>query len=299
MDFDYLSPFKIAIFFIKWFGLWLTPTATWQYRLYGIVLHLLLVELSTICLTIHMVNMFRVGSVQELSDVMSILFTLFSIILKTTFFLLKFEKIIEMLDRLENLLRVDLLGQSNPHLEADIKRISEISKYYYGATLACVVTAEAVAIFNHNEKRLPYETWFFWDHRTSDLVYWSLVAFEGCTSFYESALNYSLDCILYFIMGLTAAKLRIFLRQLSEIDASSYPGFDEIKLEKCVEAHISLKNFASDISKDLSSVLFLQTFMSSVILCTAAYIVTTVSFCFLLKNFFSTCLFTFLDSSVG
>lgn len=288
MDFDYLSPFKIAIFFIKWFGLWQTPTATWQYRLYGFVLHLLLVELSTICQTIHMVNMFMVGSVQELSDVMSISFALFAITLKTIFFLLKFEKIIEMLERLENLLRVDLLGQPNHHLTADIKRISDIAKYYYGATFACLVAAEAVAIFHHNEKRLPFETWFFWDHKTSDLVYWSLVAFQGCTSFYGGALNYSLDCFLYFIMGLTAAKLKIFSSQLSKIDEEADLGSDsaEIKLEECVEAHIRVKNFTSDISKDLSSILFLQTFMSTVILCTAAYILTTVSLLSFKTNFF-------------
>lgn len=267
-------------------------------------MHLFLSELFVFCHVKHTIDMVLDGNIIDLSDVLNLLFSLFSVVVKSIWFLVKLQKIKEMLTTLKDLIEFSSFGRGgrNPRLEAYVKRIITVSKFFYGTAFTAVTVAFLMACIFYNERNLQYETWFFWDYKKNFALYWALVAYQYVASVYGSQSNYSYDLVTIVFMSFTSAILDELSAEIETIgvvqrnknsagegtNGSVISVNDSRKLERCVQCHIKIKNFASEISDHLTITIFIQAFFSSVIMCTSAFMLSIVIFeipDFMLSNF--------------
>lgn len=286
MDFDFFAPFAIPCFFLQRFGLWQDKDSRRTYRAYGILLHVLIIEVFVFCHTVHSINMFAHGSIMELSDALSFLFTLYAVAFKSIWFWLNVDKIKEMMDSLKTLLELSSfdLADKGSHIKAHSIQISKIMKRFYGLTFIAITAVALLTLFRYKDKRLLFETWFFLDHNGSDGVHLLLVVYQCIEAFYGTAINYSFDLIpVIFISFIStmldelSLKISLIGSQIKLQEMENDYERDDANLKKCIEFHIKIQNLASKVSKHLSFAFLVQAFMSTVILCSSAFMLTTVT----------------------
>lgn len=278
---DNLRAFDVPFFFVKKLGMWQDKNCSLTYRLYGVCLHLILMEFATVCHSVHMLSLFMNGTIKDLSEVLGLIFTLYAAVLKSVWFLIKLEKIKELLEKLKFLLNFSTFEQvKRPKLKAQVDQIIKVSNYFYGSSFLVITSATIASLIHHKEKALPFNSWYFFELNTKG-TYWAYFAYQCFTSLHGIAINYSLDIIPMVFMNFVSA----ILDELSEEIArccDSKQLFDSgekdyEKLQKCIECHIMVNELAKDVSKHLTFPFLVQAFMSSVILCATAFSLSTVS----------------------
>lgn len=276
MEYDYFSSFKLPLFFLKKLGMWQQRDAHWKYRVYGAVLHFMTVELFAIFHTGYMIDMLVKGSILRFSDALTILFTFYSLIIKSCWFTMKiknFQKLIQTLKDLLELSSFGRVGKRRPKLEAKIVKVTRVSNSFYVLGYFMCTSAALMPILS-NKKGLSYETSFLWDHRKSDTAFYSLAIYEYFISLYGTFVSSSLDMFLVVIMEFASAIIDEISLEIDSIDGDDEKALKN--LEKCMECHIKTKLFVKDISENVSFFFFLQSFMSTVILCTSSFLLTSV-----------------------
>lgn len=273
MDFDHLRAIKIPFAFIKKLGLWQDETSGLARRLNGIILHLVLIELATCCHSVHMIRLIMDGRIEDMLDVMSILFTVIAVVLKTIWLFTKTKKIKEMLEKLSLIVKFSSFGRvERPALSAMVKKVVKVEIFFYGSSFVVIILATISSLIHHKEKALPFNSWFFVDLE-KPVLYWSTFAYQFLTSFYGISVNYSLDLIPMIFMSFVST----IFEELSEEIEKNCDRDDFEQLQKCIECHILLKKLAKDVSKHLTFPFFAQASLSSIILCATTFSLTTVS----------------------
>lgn len=287
MDFEYYSAFAIPFFFLKKLGMLQKRSSSWLYRLYGLFIHLTIIEITSYGHSIYLYQMFMAASVKDLSEVLSVLFLLYGVILKTVWFWMNLEKIEEMLHELAALLEFTSFGRlgKQPKLEARIRMITNVSKFYFSTAFSSIVLAGISINFRYQDRRMPYETRLLWDYKSSDEIYWFSVMFQMVISLIIAFVTFSFDIIPVVFIGLTSALLDELLTEIASIKDKD--GLE--KLQQCIECHIKIKKFTGEISRHLSFPFLIQTCSNTVILCTSAFLLTMASktyrFLLILINF--------------
>lgn len=287
---DQTWPFKIPFFLTSKLGIWQDRSSSWGYRFYGLALHLLILQLTTFCQTVHTIRMLVNGSIDEFSDALRVLLILYAGILKSAWFIVKLKKIMGMHKTLKELMRFILNDKSfeSSHFNAAATNVAKVSKIFYASAFFAITGAAIASCFHRNERLLQYETWFFWDHKTNEGIFWLLVALEYLSALYGSAVNCSLDLIPVIFISYTTAMLKELKMRIEDIkDQIVEERYERQmkKLQECVELHMKIQGFASDISTNLMFGFVAQTFMSSIILCTSVFVLSTVASFYLFQRF--------------
>lgn len=274
MDFDYFSAFAIPFFFLRRLGMWQKKSSSWLYRFYGLLLHLAVMEQSSSRHTVFLYKTFMTGSVKDFSEVLNILFSMYGNIVKSVWFFLNLGKVSEMLKELARLLEFTSFGRSGqrPQLEAQIKGVLKVSKLYYASALSAILLTGISVLVRFKDRRLPFNTWLPYDYKLTDEIFWFTAIFQIVFALIGCAINFSFDIIPVVFIRLTSALLDELLMEIASI--KNEDGLE--KLQQCIECHIRIKKFIKDISRHLSFPFLLQTFCSTVILCTSAFLLTTV-----------------------
>lgn len=278
MSFDYFSGFKIPLILLKTLGIWQQRTSSRCYRLYGILLHLVFVEFFLFSHTVHAIGMFMNGSIKHLSAALTILFTWFSMTFKSYWIMTKITKLEEMMVNLKLLLEMSSFGTdgARPKLKAKIIRVTQISKMFYVSAFFVCSMAVVQSIICYKERNLLNETWFFVDHKQDAWIYWTLEIYQCLMSFYGVCLGVSFDIIPVIFMRFGSALLDEVSMEISSKSKCEREEEMLKNLEKCMECHIKTKSFIEDISKHLSFFFLLQALLSTVVLCTSAFLLTIV-----------------------
>lgn len=300
MDFDYLFPFNVPFYFLKNLGLWQEKESSWFYRLYGVLLHVFLMVIPTFCHSIYLYNMFIVGSIEDLSDVLSFLLSFFGVTFKAIWFVTSLMKIKEILTTLRDLLELTSFDRvdKRPKLMANAVHISRVVKIFLFSSYVSIGISAIITFIHYKNKQLPYETWFFFDVRDNDFVYWSFLVYQRLTVFYGIPLNYSFDLISVILFSYASSLLEELSVKISLIENGEKAenseackkfkidkllvvddeNFDELKmLQKCIDCHIRIRNFSNEVSRYLTFPFMMQAFISTIVLCTSAFILTSVS----------------------
>lgn len=274
--------------------MWQEPDSPWWYRFYGFFLHITFLEFTAFYHTVHMIKMFQIGDIKEWIKALILIFTLYAASLKSIWFLTKVSKIKEMMNRLEDLLTISSFGRDGESLilKAYFTKIIKVLKFYYGSTILSCTIPVLIFIARHKTKYLPYETSFFWDYKKIDGIYWALGFHQSIAGFMNSMISYNLDIVFIIFIGLTTAAVDELSHEVASVSKSSVTTKVKVrnkvskqvneaqqklkKLHQCIELHMKLKNFSSEMSKHLSFAFLIQAFMSTVILCTAVFILTGV-----------------------
>lgn len=244
---DNLKAFNIPFFFVKKLGLWQDKNCSLTYRLYGVCLHLILMEFATVCHSVHIFSLFMNGTIEDVSDVLGLLFTLYAAVFKSVWFLIKLEKIQEMLEQLKFLINFSSFEQKKrPKLKSQVNQIIKVSQYFYGSSFLVLSSATIASLIHHKEKALPFNSWYFFELKTTG-IYWAYFAYQFSTSLHGIAINYSLDIIPMVFMNFVSAILDELSEEIArccdDIHLFDSKEKDYEKLQKCIECHISIWRF--------------------------------------------------------
>ena len=264
-------------------------------------MQLIFIHSFTLIYTIHAISLFIEGSIHQLTETLTVLFTCYAMLVKTFWLISKIETIQNMLKTVKTLLENSSFGRvgTRPTLDAKILRLTKFSNIYYASSYLTVTVASLVSVVRYKERILPYETLAIWDYKKIDGWFWTLELYQFLFGLHGVSLGCSFDIMTVAFLGLTGK----LLDELSmEIDFLKECKNDEErlkKLEKCIKIHIEIKSFAKDITKHLSFFYFVQALMSTVILCTSVFILTSVIFVefffYSWNNFATFFLLAFLD----
>ena len=264
-------------------GLWQQKDSHWSYQIYGMALHLFLTDLFVLAHTGYMIDMFLKGSIFKLFDALTVLFTFYSLMLKCFWFMMKTEKIQDLMEQMELLKEMssfDEVGKRRPTLEAQLRQVFNMCCKYYAAGWLMCISGAVLPLF-HNKRGLTYQTSILWDDQESEVAFWLLAVYQYLVSMYSTTIGCSVDLVLVVFMGFSSAIIDEISVEVDSIDGSDSKSLK--RLQNCMDCHIKTKDFINDVSKNISFLFFVQSFMSSLILCTSIFILTSVSF---FKNYF-------------
>lgn len=120
----------------------------------------------------------------------------------------------------------------------------------------------------------------------NELKYYAAAVYNMLDSLVCASLNIALDSVPVIFMSYTIAMVHELSKRLEKI------GEDKIEekqrknqsrdrnmteLMKCVEIHLNLKGFSSQIVRRFSLMIFFQGMISSLIICTCIYILSLVT----------------------
>lgn len=304
MDFESLSAFKIPFFLLKKLGMWQDKSSSRSYRVYGLLLILVFIFIPYCCHTVYVFNLIKFGtSSVELSYGLSFLFTFYAGLLKSFCFIYKLDNIHEVLGELKILMMFSssVLVHRRPQFKKNVQRVVRIIKIYYASAFLSVSANTFASLVHYKARSLPIETWIFWDYKSSDEVFWAVSAFQFFMSSVGITLNYSFDVVPIVFMSLTSSLLEELSTEFSTIESENGEGRREDadrlkKLKHGVERHIKIRSVAYGISKHLSFAALIQTFLSTIILCTSAFLLTTV--CIIICLGLMACNLSFISRSL-
>lgn len=278
MDFDHIKAFKIPLSFLKNLGMWQERSSSRFYRAYGAFIHVFFLELTTILHTVHLIDMIMSGTVNEFSDALNILFSMYSTLMKSYWFLWNFQTIKSTMKSLESLIKFSSFGKREQRftLENHLRRMTRVSKIYFASAYTTISSSVIISLVNFEHRRLPYESWVYWDYKQIDVLFWLLWIHQLIMSFIFATLNISIDVIPIIFITFVLAIVEELLMEIESLSVEVHES-NLTKLQLCIECHIKIKELSEEISRHLSFPFFLQAFMSAVILCTSAYLLTSVS----------------------
>lgn len=285
MEIDCSEPLRLPVFILKFVGLWQEETANWAYQIYGVALHFLLIEISTFCHTRHMYNMFREGSLNDISDVLSLLFTWYAVVLKTFWITHNLKKVKKVFETIQ-LLAESFSSQKSEtaNLKRNIKSISRICKSFYGFYSMSILSTVLLAFLYYN--RVPYETWFFWDYENDKKIFMMLSIYQIISASYGIGINFACDIIQVISISMTSALIEDLSDEISEIGKCFDPdkiGDNAVRsreferLRMCIQLDVRIRSLVRDISRHLTFPFLMQATMSAVILCTSTFLLCNVS----------------------
>lgn len=275
---DKRFPFKTAIKLLKTFGVWVDQNSSRGYLAYGIVLHLVFVEL---CIFLQIAEIPNLETIQDVASLMSLLPTYIGVFFKTLNIVVRRSKVNKLL-KLTN----ELFDES-PNTSKVLKRLKIVDRFYKANITAAMVTCFGATVLTIY--KLPYKMWFPYDIENNRLGYWSAAIYQSVGPTSLAVATISLDMIPIFFMCYAAGFLEVLCDRLESIKkkASKATIKDEDKSEdhvdnyeelmNCIKFQWKIDEYFEAIDEMFSSVFFVQGLISIPILCTSIVSLTFVS----------------------
>lgn len=120
----------------------------------------------------------------------------------------------------------------------------------------------------------------------NELKYYAAAVYNMLDSLVCASLNIALDSVPVIFMSYTIAMVHELSKRLEKIGEdkieekqrkSQSRDRNMTELMKCVEIHLNLKGFSSQIVRRFSLMIFFQGMISSLIICTCIYILSLVT----------------------
>ncbi|CAO1358417.1 unnamed protein product [Diamesa serratosioi] len=291
--FDSLFLFKLPIRIVKLLGLWQDENSSWIYRLYGLLFHLVCIDLYVFMQIIYLVFMFE--DVNDFSHVLGGVVIYFVIILKTSNFMYELKEIKMLIVMMEKLIDFTANGnKQRPLIQKQVLRDHKVFKIFLTNCVVSAWLAIIVIIVYHQEHRLPYKTWAPVDYHNNKNWYWVLAFYQIICPTCGACIVATLDMLPVFFICIATGLIKELCQRIGSIgekDAKLIiepPTKLQIKflllsqqrltqeehlkeLLNCIEIHKEIKKFATKSGEIFSTMIFAQGVSSSINMCTAAF----------------------------
>lgn len=259
MDFDHFFPFKTPISLLKLFGLWVNDQFSPVLMIYGAVMHLLIYEAFALS---EIICLFDVKNFEELTKLLTYLPTYVAATFKTINIISNSKQIRQLFDMIDEIVEeVDDKGELRKKLII-VERVFKVClSFAFTATFLGGLQGFA---------KLSYVMWFPWDENGSELGHAFAALYQLLDGVSCALLTTSVDFIPVIFMCYAGAFIDALCKKLSAIESES-------DFVRCIKLHENIEHFVKTIRKTFSTVLFVQSFFSSLILCIIAISLTTVS----------------------
>lgn len=266
MDAELSRAFNLCFKTLRVCGWWQSGNQSWLYLIYGCFSIVTVVEVYIIG---QILFILRVGNLEDFIDTLGLFLTFLATQSKTINFLYKIRKIKQLVRDLDELLRFTehTLSVKRAHIERRVKLVYRLYLAYWTAGIvSCTAFFISILIY----RQLPYKLWFPFDIKTSSVGFWSAATYTVVQSYIATAVAIALDIMPVIFIGFAVGLIEEFNDRLGKVRSTQ-------DLVKCVEIHIRIKIYIKGIQDNFATVILVQGFMSSIILCVCAFSLSTVS----------------------
>lgn len=292
-NFDSLFLFKLPIRIVKSLGLWQDENSSWLYRFYGLLFHLVCIDLYVFMQIIYLIFMFE--DVKDFSHVLGGVVIYIVIVLKTSNFMYKLKEIKMLIVMMEKLIDFTANGcKQRPLLQKQVLRDHKVFKIFLANCVISAWLAIIVILVYHQEHRLPYKTWAPVDYHNNKYWYWVLAFYQIFCPTCGACIVATLDMLPVFFICIATGLINELCQRISSIGANEIqlimepPTELQIKflllseqtrieeqhlkeLLNCIEIHKKIKQFTTKSGEIFSTMIFAQGVSSAINMCTAAF----------------------------
>lgn len=237
-------------------------------------------------LMLQAVELFKIKNIGELSEILGVLPLFTGVCIKGLNILYRKNQILSSLKLLKEMTKPESCSESKME-----KRINQISKFYkmlYCATIFSSLFGFLEPILYNG---LFYKMWFLFDYKNNLLMQWSLVIYQ-LINFYIYILPLSVfDFFPLFLISYAVGLIEDLSNKLEAITIKTQKKVqgksgnlsvsdmndDLEELKKCIKTQLKIKEFVSTINDNFGKIFWLQGLISTLILCTTSFSMTTVS----------------------
>lgn len=279
MELNYLTPLNLNLKIIKKFGLWQDESSSKIYSFYGIVLHCICLISFTTCYGVNFYKKLKEAEVLEIVDTLIIFVSAVGITSKAICFVANIKEIKVMLKSLDELLSFETFQQSKTrvNLEKRTNQMMKFEKYFFISTFVLIIGTiiQAVTDLWNGNKQIKMETWFYSSFKDSEYLFGIFTIHQILVSTYGSFCAYSLDTFPAKVISFTAAAFEELSEEIS-LRSEKLSVSEKIKIY--IEYHNKVKKMVDAISSTFSCHFICQAISGAIILCAAAFLLSTVSF---------------------
>jgi hypothetical protein len=129
---------------------------------------------------------------------------------------------------------------TNDHskLEVHMNRAIKILIVFIVACLGSSFLAGLMALLNFHDRKMPYETWFYWDYKHNDVLYFILTIHQYFAAAYISVIDGGVDGIPMIFMSFIAGIIDELSEEIISIENEKDEKEAHKKLCHCVELHL-------------------------------------------------------------
>lgn len=273
MDFEDTSPFKVPTKILRLTGTCINAESSCTQQVYGIGILLLFPALVVVS---HVLCFPRPGTFEELSYLILCFLSNFGIFMKTLNFTVKLRQIEELID-----LSQELFDEC-----ADKEKVNQklkTMKWFVKVYISTVVTATLVSTFKCAYE-LPMPMWLPFEVDNNQWFYWTVAIYQSIYCNVFGLVMAVVDFFPLFFVIYTIGFLEVLQNRLESLktvfeDNLVAQDFDKNvnELKKCIKFQEKINDCIAKVVNTFSSVLLLQGFSSTFILCFTAFLLTTVS----------------------
>lgn len=281
MDTELFRPFKLMFRVFKTLGMWQDGNQSWTYFFVGFFYHFVWIGFY---LAYAVIFTFFTENLEDFAEIFGMAATYAAMMFKWINFFYKLKSVKKSVETLIRLLEfsADERWKSRDEIKSQVAFGYKVYKAFWFTAWTSCISAAFVPFVTH---QLPYRFWFPFDTKNSEIGFWTAAFFLIFSSFVTSTIDIALDTLPVFFMSFAIGIINEFSDRLNEIgkvkekveNNSNEKKFHNKELVKCIEIHQKIREFVGEIHENFSTVILLQGLMSSLILCTSAFTMSTVS----------------------
>jgi hypothetical protein len=279
-------------------GIWQKKSSSWTYFCYGIVVHLIFIDLYFL---LQFAYLFTFETFEDFALLMTMCPTCFAFAIQSLTLMSKIDEIEWILTEINQIAKEENFSEK---FQKPLKLIDSIFKVFCTATFLCCTFGLGIPFINHE---LPYKMWFPFDYKNNELLFWLSVIYQGIDSMCFSIIDIVLDVMpamfMCYIIGMLEelcdrlesmtirdkdgkSKTESFYRSKQKIASTSKdsegPRSDsEAKNRqeflKCLKLHSKILEISMKVEKLFSIVIMVQGMAMTLVVCTTMYALTVVS----------------------
>lgn len=288
MDRDWLRVFRRPLRYLKFLGINYGDVSTKFQVVVLVFKHMFFVDFSLIS-TLMYFTTFK--DLEDFSEAFGMLPTFVGEFLKTINFIFKKRQIELLMKSLQDLIEHDewIETSKGRKLQRRIAQIDKIFKLFLIGVFLSLTFSSFVPFTSH---KVPYKMWLPWDYNQNEIAFWVMAFYQVVIGFIVAPAVIILDTIPAFVMSFVTGLIEELNDRLEQITLNSIKKqidgkssrclidkFSLDELEKCIVIQQKIKSLVKEIGDVFGAILWVQGFMSTLILCTTSFSLTVVS-CF-------------------
>lgn len=270
----FLEPYSFSSFgaarkLLEVFGFWRQKNSS-KWKLHGcVLLHLLFIDIS---LLLQLVYIFKLNDVAGVSHLLQMSLTFLALFLKSINFVWRFNRIAKLENSLGDLIRLNTCEWQfrSEHLDPHVKRVARIFNILWYSSLASIVLGAVAIVYNRSERQLMDKMWIPFDYQSSESRFLFVAFYQVFGAMYACSVNSACDIYPIFHLCVLKTVVDDLGSQLNNVATHD-------DLRRLVQMHRKVKECSVDIQNIFSPVILAQGVCSSIIFCTTAFSLSTVS----------------------
>ncbi|CRK88697.1 CLUMA_CG002373, isoform A [Clunio marinus] len=292
-NFDFLLPLKVPFQLLKIFGFWFDENASKSYKMYGILLHVILADLFVIG---QFVEFFRVDGLFVKTLIIAVSFTFLGASIKTKNVMIVSKKIVEIIADLKEI--IALLDSNVSDLRILKGKSRQVTKFFWVYWIMCLIVISWgsfipwINYFQNPEPpyKLLYPTWSPFNHEQNIFGFVIVSFYESLTSGVFCGVVVAEDIFPVYFFNIISGMLQELNERISYItkkrensgngeSTGKRTKHDEhfMELLRCVEIHHRIKKVIQKVENIFSAMIVIQGIMSVILICTIAFTLSKMS----------------------